>query len=158
MNGFHIAPVVRAQDLDATVALFREYAASLPVDLSYQNFDQEMADIAAKYGPPGGALFLARGPDGVAAGCAALRPLAPPRCEMKRLYVAPSARGTGLGRTLALAIIAAARARQYRELLLDTLPSMHAAIALYRELGFRNTEAYYPGAPAGTVYLSLALE
>lgn len=158
MNGFHIAPVARALDLDATVALFREYAASLPVDLSYQNFDQEIADVAGKYGAPGGALLLARGPDGAAAGCVALRPLAPGRCEMKRLYVAPAARGTGLGRALTLAIIGEARARGYRELVLDTLPSMQAAIALYRELGFRNTEAYYPGAPAGTVYLSLALE
>jgi len=158
MNGFHIAPVVGAQDLDATLALFREYAASLPVDLSYQNFDQEMADVNGKYGAPAGALLLARGPDGAPAGCVALRPLVSGRCEMKRLYVAPAARGTGLGRALTLAIIGEARARGYRELMLDTLPSMQTALGLYRNLGFRDTEAYYPGAPAGTVYLSLPLE
>jgi len=158
MNGFLIAPVVRADDLDATVSLFREYAASLPVDLSYQDFDREIADVAGKYAPPRGALLLARLSDGAAAGCVALRPLAPDRCEMKRLYVAPSARGTGLGRALVDAIIGEARARGYRELLLDTLPSMNAAIALYRELGFRDIEPYYPGAPPGTVYLALRLD
>lgn len=158
MNGFHIAPVAHAQDLEATVALFRDYAASLPVDLSYQGFDREIADVAGKYGPPRGALLLARAPDGSPAGCVALRPLAAERCEMKRLYVVPAARGSGLGRALVHAIVGEARARGYRELLLDTLPSMGAAIGLYRELGFRDIGPYYPGAPPGTVYLALGLD
>jgi len=158
MNRFHIASVTRAPDLDATVELLREYAASLPVDLSYQHFDQEMQDVVAKYGPPRGALLLARAADGTAAGCVALRPLAADRCEMKRLYVAPAARGTGLGRALVQAVIDEARSRGYRELFLDTLPTMNAAIGLYRALGFREVEPYYPGAPPGTVYLALGLD
>jgi ribosomal protein S18 acetylase RimI-like enzyme len=158
MNRFHIGSVTRTQDLDTIVELFREYAASLPVDLSYQNFDQEVRDVLAKYGPPRGALLLARAADGTAAGCVALRPLAADRCEMKRLYVAPAARGTGLGRALVEAIIGEARSRGYRELFLDTLPTMNTAIGLYRQLGFRDIEPYYPGAPPGTVYLALGLD
>lgn len=159
MSGFRIAQVERAPDIDATVTLFREYAASLPIDLYYQDFDGEIADVTAKYGPPRGALLLARDAAGLPAGCVALRAFdAPDRCEMKRLYVAPHARGSGLGRSLALAVIREARARGYRELLLDTLPAMTAALALYAELGFKAIDAYYGGAPDGTVYLSLALD
>ena len=145
-------------DIEAVRALFEAYAASLPVDLAYQGFAAELAGLPDAYAPPAGALLLARDGDGTPLGCVALRPLADPGlCEMKRLFVAPAGRGRGLGRALAAAVIAAARDRGYREMRLDSLPSMTTAVALYRSLGFRAIPPYYNTPVAGTVFLALAL-
>lgn len=153
-----IAEATTPDDLAAIRDLFVAYAAGLPVDLAYQGFAAELAGLPGAYGPPAGALLLARDAAGAALGCVALRPLDPAGlCEMKRLSVAPSARGTGLGRALALAAIAAARDRGYREMRLDSLPSMTTAVALYRSLGFRVIAPYYPTPVAGTVFLGLPL-
>src|SRR5262249_55662894 len=91
-----------ATDLPAIASLFRAYAASLPISLDYQDFDAELALLPGKYAPPKGALILARNDAGDAIGCVALRPFENEEgvCEMKRLYVAPEGRGTGLGRQL----------------------------------------------------------
>ncbi|HET7127185.1 MAG TPA: GNAT family N-acetyltransferase [Lysobacter sp.] len=138
--------------------MFEAYATSLPVDLAYQDFDVELASLPGKYGPPRGALLLARGIDGFPLGCVALRPLDEPgTCEMKRLFVAPAARGMRLGSALAGAVIEAARQRGYARLRLDTLPSMTTAIALYRRLGFVSIPPYYEGAPPGTHFMQLDL-
>ena len=155
---FRITPVRTQADLRATVALFEAYAASLPVDLAYQDFAAELAAMPGRYAPPGGELLLARNAEGAPIGCVGLRPLAPDGCcEMKRLYVSPEARGLGLGRALALAVIQAAQVIGRRELKLDTLPSMTPALRLYRDLGFEIVAPYYDGAPEGTCFLSLSL-
>lgn len=154
-----IAPVRSADDLAAVAALFQAYEASLDVDLGYQDFATELAALPGKYAPPTGALLLARDANGQPLGCVALRPMTEPRrCEMKRLYVAPAGRGTGLGRSLMLAIIDAAKAVGYRELWLDTLPSMAEAQGLYRAAGFEPAEPYYDTPVAGTVFLRLMLD
>ena len=79
--------------LDETRAIFRDYAASLAVDLCFQNFEDELATLPGDYRTPGGRLLLAI-VDGAVAGCGALRPLPdcdyPNACEMKRLYVRPA--------------------------------------------------------------------
>jgi carbonic anhydrase len=77
---------------------------------------------------------------------------------MKRLYVEPAQRGFGIGRDLAMAAIKAAKELGYRRILLDTLPAMRIAVKLYRELGFRETPAYYPTPLEGTMFLALDLE
>lgn len=148
---------MQAADLPAIAALFRAYAASLPIDLGYQGFDGEVAALPGKYAPPEGALLVARDAAGVALGCVAMRPLAPGVCEMKRLYVAPEGRGQGLGKTLAVAIIEAARASGHREMRLDTLASMSEAQALYRALGFKEIAPYYDSPIENTVFMSLQL-
>lgn len=156
--GFQIAPARSRQDLAAVADLFAGYAASLPVDLGYQDFAAELAGLPGKYAPPAGELLLARDAAGAALGCVALRPLpADGACEMKRLFLAPAARGLGLGRALAGAIVEAARARGYRELRLDTLPGMTAALALYEQMGFRRIAPYYAPTPDGTIFLALTL-
>jgi ribosomal protein S18 acetylase RimI-like enzyme len=152
-----IAPATTAEDLAAIRALFEAYAAGLTVDLAYQDFDAELAGLPGKYAAPHGALLLARDDAGQASGCVALRPLGDRVCEMKRLYVAPAARGTGLGAALMRAIIAAAQSRGYRAMRLDTMPEMSAAQAMYTAAGFHPIAAYYTGAAAGTIFLELRL-
>jgi ribosomal protein S18 acetylase RimI-like enzyme len=155
---FQIKPVRTAADLAAAVALFQAYAAGLDVDLTFQGFAAELAAMPGKYAPPDGALLLARDGEGAPVGCIALRPILPAGCcEMKRLYVAPRGRGMGLGSALVAAIMAEAVRIGYREVRLDTLPSMLSAIALYRKAGFQPIAPYYETPVAGTVFLSRAL-
>lgn len=153
-----IAPVGTSEDLAAVIALFRAYAASLEIDLAYQGFDAEMAAMPGKYAAPSGALLLARGGARAPAGCVALRPI-PPKgcCEMKRLYVSPEWRGTGIGKRLVDAVLREAERIGYREMRLDTLPSMAGAIALYRKAGFAPVEAYYATPIAGTIFMARSL-
>jgi ribosomal protein S18 acetylase RimI-like enzyme len=136
--------------------LIEEYAASLGVDLCFQNFDDEMEHLSTHYGPPRGALLLAMDGDD-AIGCVGLRERDQATGEIKRLYLAPAARGKSLGRTLAVAIIEIARESGYERLVLDTLPTMQAAQALYASLGFHPIDAYRYNPVAGTVFMSLAL-
>lgn len=157
MTGVTIARAEGAADLVEVARLFRAYAGSLPVDLGYQGFEAELAGLPGKYAPPAGALLLARDGSGAAIGVVAMRPLEAGICEMKRLYLAPEARGLGLGRALATAIIAAARAAGHAEMRLDSLPSMGDAVALYRRLGFTDIPPYYETPITGTVFLALDL-
>lgn len=149
-----IAQARTEEDLAAVAALFRAYAASLDVDLAYQGFEAELAGLPGKYAPPDGRLLLARSANGAPIGCVALRPLdLPGCCEMKRLYVAPEGRGTGLGGRLVEAVIREAESAGYGEMRLDSLPSMGPAIALYRRRGFEEMTPYYDTPVAGTVFL-----
>ena len=147
-------------EADVVRTLFEEYAAAIGVDLCFQGFAEELATLSGKYALPGGCLLVA-GNAGIH-GCIALRPLAVEPGgrrigEVKRLYVRPSARGTGAGRALARALIARARAQRYAELKLDTLNTMHAARELYASLGFRECAPYYVNPLPDVAYLSLAL-
>jgi len=149
-----ITQVRTAEDLACVVRLFRAYASSLDVDLSYQNFDAEVATLPGQYARPAGELLLARAGNGVPVGCVALRPIHPDGCcEMKRLYVIPEARGTGTGERLVEAIIHASLRIGYHEMRLDTLPTMAGAIALYQKCGFEPIEPYYSTPVAGTLFL-----
>ena len=148
-----IAPACTPEDIAAVSGLFRAYAASLDVDLCFQGFAEELAGLPGRYAPPAGALFLARDGARAALGCVGLRPVDPATCEMKRLYVAPQARGAGLGRDLVTGIIRAAERIGYREMRLDSLPSMRAAVALYGSCGFEPMAPYYDSPVAGTQFM-----
>jgi Sortase and related acyltransferases len=150
-----------AADLASTVEIFREYAASLDVDLCFQNFDAELASLAGRVRPPRGHLLLAF-VNGELAGCGALRPFADAddanACEMKRLYVRPAFRGVGLGRALAKGLLDEARRAGYSTVLLDTLDDMEAARELYASLGFVEIPPYYFNPIAGAHYLKAELK
>ena len=157
-SAFTLAPALAPADLDAVRAFFRAYAASLPVDLGYQGFEDELAGLPGVYASPEGLLLLARAPDGSPLGCGAFRAMkAGEGCEMKRVYIAPSARGLGLGIAMVEALMAQARLAGYRTIALDTLPSMIEAHRLYAKLGFTPIAPYYDTPIDGTVFLGRAL-
>jgi putative acetyltransferase len=143
-------------ELEAVRELFVEYAKSLGFSLCFQGFDRELAALPGDCAPPGGALLLATVGDKVA-GCVGVRGLDARRCEMKRLYVRPAFRRTGLGRKLTGAALAAARAAGYRRMYLDTLPAMKEARALYGSLGFTPCAPYYDNSCAGSDCFELEL-
>jgi len=153
-----ITQVSTPEQIAQVARLFQEYAASLPVDLGYQDFAAELAALPGKYVPPTGALLIAESDAGEALACVALRPMAQAgRCEMKRLYVAPAGRGLGLGRAMAEAICAEAARLGYREICLDTLPSMAEAQSLYARMGFIDIAPYYDTPVLGTRFLARPL-
>lgn len=154
-------PVIRdatsGTDIEAVRELFLEYQAAIGVDLCFQGFRDELANLPGAYARPSGRLLLAvEGPEIL--GCVGLRPLSDTDCEMKRLYVRPAGRGALLGRRLVTTVLEEARAAGYRRILLDTLPSMREAIALYRSLGFADAAPYRHNPIAGALYLALDLQ
>ena len=149
-----------AVELAQAAAIFREYAASLDIDLCFQNFEAELASLPGEYGAPAGHLLLAF-VDGQPAGSGALRPLADVdyanACEMKRLFVRPGFRRFGLGRLMAQTLLDEARRAGYSAMLLDTLDEMESARELYASLGFEEIPPYYFNPIAGAHYLKADL-
>ena len=147
------------EHIEVARELFREYQASLGIDLCFQSFEEELAGLPGKYAAPRGTLLLAFAEDGTAAGVIAMRPIDHKICEMKRLYVRPSARGQNLGRQLIDRLFEEARARGYKKMRLDTLTGlMDKAIALYRSYGFYEIPAYYESPMANELYLEAKLD
>lgn len=153
---FTLVEARAAADLDAIRRLMRAYEQWLAVDLCFQGFERELATLPGDYAPPSGRLYLALN-RGAAAGCVALRRQDGESAEMKRLYVNDAFRGHGLGRLLARRAITAARDAGYSRVLLDTLPKMAGALALYRSLGFVPVARYYANPLPDAIYLSLDL-
>jgi ribosomal protein S18 acetylase RimI-like enzyme len=157
LGGWTLDEARTPEELAQVRRLFRTYADWLAVDLCFQGFEREVAELPGGYAPPSGRLLVAKA-GGDVVGCVGVRPLEPGVCEMKRLWVEPGFAGHGIGRALAEAIIEAARAIGYERMRLDTLPDrMPAAQHLYASLGFREIPPYYPNPLAGVVMLELVL-
>jgi len=144
------------QRLHEAQQLFKEYAASLKINLEFQCFDKELATLPGRYRPPTGRLLLACW-NGQTAGCVALRRFSGGICEMKRLYVKPTHRGEAIGRRLALAVIQEAKTIGYHCMRLDTLSTMSEAMALYQMLGFTRIESYCDNPVEGALFFELKL-
>jgi putative acetyltransferase len=153
-----ILQVENPEHLAIARQLIEEYAAWLEFKLCFQGFEDEMRSLPGKYAPPAGRLLLALW-DGKPAGVIALRPLDEPGlCEMKRLYVRPEFRGHHIGRLLAEHVIREAAEIGYSRMSLDTVAGkMDSAIAMYRELGFKETDPYYQTPVGRTLFMELAL-
>jgi ribosomal protein S18 acetylase RimI-like enzyme len=160
MNEFTLTEFIHvrsAEDIQHARTLFKEYEAWLQVDLCFQSFEKELAELPGKYAPPAGRLLLAVG-NGKLVGCVALRKIGEGTCEIKRLYLRQGFRGLGLGRQLAETIINAAKEIGYERMRLDTLPpKMDDAIKLYRSLGFKEIEPYYNNPVPGAKFMELDL-
>jgi putative acetyltransferase len=154
--------IVQAQsesEIEQVRELFGEYVAWLGINLCFQNYDKEVADLPGEYAPPRGRLLLALADDGAVAGCAALRDLGNGVAEMKRLFVWPAFRGQHLGSQLAEMILDEARTLGYERIRLDTLPGkMDRAIAMYRVLGFKDIAPYYNNPVADAAFMELKLK
>jgi GNAT superfamily N-acetyltransferase len=157
-DSYQIMAATTPDQIAQVAGLFRAYAAWLAEDhgisLQFQGIDEELATLPGKYAPPQGGLWLAFDADGTPIGCAALRPFDATTAEMKRLYVTPAGRGSGLGKALAERTIDAAGQAGYTRMLLDTGPFMHAAQALYDRLGFRDVPPYYDNPYPGCRYMA----
>jgi len=155
--GLRALQVQSPEEIASIRGLFLEYAQSLGFSLCFQSFDQELASLPGDYAPPEGRLLLAMR-DGQSVGCVALHKLDSEVCEMKRLYVRPQFRGKGLGKELAERVIIEAREIGYKKLRLDTVePVMRTAIAMYRQLGFREIAPYRANPIEGALYMELLL-
>jgi putative acetyltransferase len=152
--------IVDAHDperLDDIRELFSEYVKSLGFGLDFQDYEREYEELPGEYAPPEGRLLLATY-GSKTAGCVALRRFAGTDCEMKRLYVRPEFRGKGIGKALAVFVIEAANKVGYKRIMLDTVPSMVEALALYRSLGFRERDPYRHNPVDGAVFMELYLD
>ncbi len=151
-----IVPARTKKDLRQAKILFEEYAATLNFALDFQNFEEELAGLPGGYAPPEGCLLLALHRNRLA-GCVALRKIGRNICEMKRLFVRPSFRHLGIGKSLAQTVIQEAKKKGYARMRLDTVPSMKEARALYESLGFKSIAPYCQNPVPGAVFLELDL-
>ncbi len=154
MHELELIAVTCGADLERIRRLFVEYAHDLPFDLSFQNFEAELAGLPGRYAPPTGRLLLARCGD-QHVGCVALRQIGDGVCEMKRLFVPPAYRGRGIGRALAQALIEEAQRIGYKRMRLDTV--LEPAKCLYKSLGFREIPPYQCVPIEGVVFMELEL-
>ncbi|KAF2225389.1 acyl-CoA N-acyltransferase [Elsinoe ampelina] len=158
---FTIHPATTPTHITQARTLIEAYANWLDLDLTFQSFSTELSSLPGCYAPPSGRLLLALTPSDEAIGVIGLRCLPSSKsgkeAELKRLYVLPSARGSGAGRALVEAAIEAATEERYERLRLDTLGHMTGAIGLYKSFGFKAVDAYYKTPLEGTVFLDLDL-
>jgi carbonic anhydrase len=154
-----IFKAISPADFDAAIELFLEYASSLGFSLCFQGFDIELANISGIYAHPTGAMILARSDLGELVACVGVKRFDTTTCEMKRLYVKPTARKNGLGDQLIAESICAAKDLGYKRMNLDTIrETMKPAISLYRRQGFVEIPSYYPNPMEGVLYMSKELD
>jgi putative acetyltransferase len=133
--------------------MFREYAAWIGDEFWVRDFEDELAALPGYYR----ALLVARDEAGALVGSAAVKHLPDGAAELKRLYVPPATRGTGLGKRLATAAIDRARELGYAVIRLDTLPKMEAALAIYASLCFEPCEPWVDHPIPGVLFFELRL-
>lgn len=139
------------------IKLIKEYVSQLGVDLSFQNFNQEIQNIKQQYARPSGVMIIVYSDNEKTIGCFGIRAYEGTICELKRMYLKKEYRGLGIGKELLTKSIELGRALGYKKMRLDTLPSMQAAIGLYKNMGFYEISAYRFNPIEGTKYFEIAL-
>lgn len=157
LAAYHIRKAAFPGDLAAILDIWREYVSSPSVSLVYQQNEKEFAGLPRKYRPPEGCILLGE-IEGQLTGCVAYRKASAQVCEMKRLYVRPTARGTGLGRALVAAVIDEARNAGYAEMRLDVLAEFETAQKLYASFGFKDAAAITQNPTPGARFMGLKLD
>jgi putative acetyltransferase len=152
-----IEKITGTKRLPDIIHLFGEYITELNEDLGFQNVGGEIENPLKKYGGPAGCILLAYEND-TAVGCVALQPLPGNICEMKRLYIKPAYRKSGIGKLMVEKILQEASDKRYTAMVLDTLERLQPAIRLYEQFGFEHVEAYYQNPLANVVYMQKKLE
>lgn len=156
---YHIVRASSKEDLEIVKLMFKEYQIEIATDLCFQSFEQELETLPGRYSYPNGELLLLKDlQDDLFVGCVGVRPIGNDICKMKRLYVKPNHRSKKYGYVLANSILATARQLGYKEMRLDTLDNLKAAIGLYSKLGFVKTNSHYDNPRDGVVYMKKELE
>ncbi len=143
-------------DFELAKNLMREYAATIGVDLTFQDFENECNNVAIRYAKPDGAFVIAHHNDHPI-GCFGIQKIDSRTCELKRMYLRREVRGQGLGEKLLTTAIQTAAALNYQFMRLDTLPSMTSAIRLYQKLGFKEIEPYRFNPIEGSKFMEIDL-
>lgn len=146
-----------SKQIEETRKIFREYEKWLDLDLCFQGFEAELANLPGKYSKPEGRLLLAIS-DKKVAGCIALRKLEDEVCEMKRLFVRDEFRRQKIGNLLIEKVISEAKTIGYKKMRLDTYPpKMGKAVKLYESHGFQIIQPYYHNPHSESLYMELEL-
>ena len=142
------------EDYSNAAKLFKEYAAWLNIDLSFQHFEEELQELKTMYAAPGGGIILSKnGNDYIAS--VAIRKINNETAELKRMFVQPAYQNKGIGKKLLEKAIEFARCANYCCIRLDTLNNMLPAINLYKQYGFYEIPAYYHNPNTTAVYFEL---
>ena len=147
-----------AHDFVLADRVLNDYAAWLGIDLTFQDFSKEKAELDQMYGGEKGCYLLLQDDSCALAGGVGLRAKSASICEMKRLYIYPDHQGKGLGRRLCAELLVQARKKGYSAMRLDTLPDMTAALAVYRELGFYEIGNYNNNPYPESIFLEVDLK
>ena len=142
--------------IDEVKNLIVEYTKFLGRDLTFQNIDEELSDVAEKYCPPNGRLICAKVDEKII-GCVAYHKFDAERCEMKRLFVLEGYREFHAGSKLIEEILIAAKKDGYKEMLLDTITPLQSAIHLYKKFGFVEIAPYYENPMPDVIYMRKVL-
>ncbi|HVW97004.1 MAG TPA: GNAT family N-acetyltransferase [Mucilaginibacter sp.] len=153
----NVITAASVSDFEKARTLFKEYAQSLPFDLSYQDFEKELDTLNTQYNKPDGALLLFILPDNNAAGCVGVRKFSEGIAELKRLYVKPDHRNLKIGKTLLETAIAIARHLNYAYMRLDSVPGQSKAQELYKQFGFYEIPPYRYSPVEGTIFFEKIL-
>ncbi|MBF9036584.1 GNAT family N-acetyltransferase [Rhodobacterales bacterium HKCCE2091] len=163
MTGIAVRPAVSEADLDDVRRLCRDYRAALvaatrdrpEIAETYYaagEFETLLADLPNRHAPPDGAIWLGT-VAGAPRGCGMIHHVGPATCEIKRVFVADDARGTGLGKAIVAHAMAEARARGYARMVLDTMRPLVPAARLYERLGFAPCPPFYEVDPEFANYI-----
>jgi GNAT superfamily N-acetyltransferase len=145
-----------ATDFDNGKRLFNQYIQSLDFELTFQDVDRELAEIAVEYNTPSGALLLVYDGDKAIA-CAGVRKIDSTTAELKRMFVDPGYRGHQLGQKLLQMALAVSKQLGYSSIRLDTVPQMRSAIKLYESAGFREIDPYRFNPMPGAIFMEKEL-